>query len=80
MINIIYYTADENARPTGEPGKENQMLVMRGRELEASGTEGNFAGGVATPDRGATEVSVVRQRQMPGARRTRRTRTTARRS
>jgi quercetin dioxygenase-like cupin family protein len=43
------------------------MLVMRGRELEASGTEGNFAGGVATPSRGATEVSVVRQRQVPGA-------------
>ena len=43
------------------------MLVIRGRELEASGTEGNFAGGVATPSRGATEVSVVRQRQAPGA-------------
>ena len=43
------------------------MLVMRGRELEASGTEGNFAGGVATPGRGATQVSVVRQRQAPGA-------------
>ena len=43
------------------------MLVVRGQELEASGTEGNFAGAVATPSRGATEVSVVRQRQAPGA-------------
>ncbi len=43
------------------------MLVMRGRGLEASGTEGNFAGGVATSSRGATEVSVIRQRQAPGA-------------
>lgn len=43
------------------------MMVVRGRELEASGTEGNFAGGVATPGRGATEVSVIRQRQAPGA-------------
>jgi len=43
------------------------MMVVRREELEASGTEGNFAGGVATPGRGATEVSVVRQRQTPGA-------------
>jgi quercetin dioxygenase-like cupin family protein len=43
------------------------VLVVRGQELEASGTEGNFAGGVATPARGATEVSVIRQRQAPGA-------------
>lgn len=43
------------------------MMVVRREELEASGTKGNFAGGVATPSRGATEVSVIRQRQMPGA-------------
>jgi len=42
-------------------------LVLRGRELEVSGTEGNFAGGVATPGRGATEVCVIRQKQTPGA-------------
>lgn len=42
-------------------------MVLRGRELEVSGTEGNFAGGVATPGRGAVEVSVIRQRQTPGA-------------
>ena len=35
--------------------------------MEATGTEGNFAGGVATPGRGAEEVSVIRQRQSPGA-------------
>lgn len=43
------------------------MLVVRGQELEATGTEGNFASGVATPGRGAEEVSVIRQRQSPGA-------------
>lgn len=43
------------------------MLVVRGQELEVSGTEGNFAGGVATPSRGASEVSMIRQRQAPGA-------------
>jgi quercetin dioxygenase-like cupin family protein len=43
------------------------VLVVRGQELEATGTEGNFAGGVATPGRGAEEVSVIRQRQSPGA-------------
>ena len=42
-------------------------MVVRGQELEASGTEGNFAGGVATPGRGAREVSLIRQRQAPGA-------------
>lgn len=46
--------------------KEVDMLVLRGQELEASGTEGNFAGGVATPGRGAKEVSVIRQWQAPG--------------
>ena len=35
--------------------------------MEASGTAGNFAGGVATPGRGAKEVSVIRQRQAPSA-------------
>lgn len=43
------------------------MMVVRREQLEASGTEGNFAGGVATPSRGATEVSVIRQRQAPSA-------------
>jgi len=43
------------------------VLVVRGREPEVSGTEGNFAGGVATRGSGAGEVSVIRQRQMPGA-------------
>lgn len=47
--------------------EEAGVLVLRGRELEASGTEGNFAGGVATPGRGAKEISVIRQRQKPGA-------------
>lgn len=43
------------------------MLVVRNEGLQGSGTEGNFAGGVATPSRGAEEVSVIRQRQAPGA-------------
>lgn len=43
------------------------MLVVRNEVLRGSGTEGNFAGGVATPSRGAEEVSVIRQRQAPGA-------------
>lgn len=43
------------------------MLVVRNEELGESGTEGNLAGGVATPSRGAEEVSVIRQRQVPGA-------------
>ena|SRR5918998_6931150 len=43
------------------------MRVVKGQELEASGTQGNFAGGIATPSRGAEEVSVIRQRQAPGA-------------
>ena len=41
--------------------------MVRGYELEPSGTEGFFAGGLATPGRGADEVSVIRQRQEPGA-------------
>ncbi len=41
--------------------------MVRGYELEPSGTEGFFAGGLATPSRGAGEVSVIRQRQEPGA-------------
>lgn len=43
------------------------MLVVRNEELGESGTEGNFAGGVATPSRGAEEVSLIRQRQAPGS-------------
>lgn len=41
--------------------------MVRGYEIEPSGTEGFFAGGLATPSRGAGEVSVIRQRQEPGA-------------
>jgi quercetin dioxygenase-like cupin family protein len=47
--------------------KKADVLIVRGQELEASGTGGNFAGGVATPGRGAKEVSVIQQRQAPGA-------------
>lgn len=43
------------------------MLVVRNEELGESGTEGNFAGGLATSSRGAEEMSVIRQRQAPGA-------------
>ena len=40
---------------------------VRGYEIDPSGMEGFFAGALATPSRGASEVSVVRQRQEPGA-------------
>ena len=45
----------------------SRVRVVRGYELEPSGTEGFFAGGLATPGRGTGEVSVIRQRQEPGA-------------
>ena len=43
------------------------MTVIRGgqlRDIETPG--GNFGSGLATPSRGAGEVSVIRQRQLPG--------------
>ena len=43
------------------------MTVVHGGELRFIETPGgNFGSGVATPSRGAREVSVVRQRQQPG--------------
>ena len=44
-----------------------QARFVRGYEIAPSGTEGFFAGGLATPSRGAGEVSAIRQRQEPGA-------------
>jgi quercetin dioxygenase-like cupin family protein len=41
--------------------------VVRGDELRDVETPGgNFGSGLATPSRGAAEVSVIRQRQRPG--------------
>ncbi len=43
------------------------MTVVHGDELRFIETPGgNFGSGLATPSRGATEVSVIRQRQRPG--------------
>ncbi|MGN6563613.1 MAG: cupin domain-containing protein [Thermomicrobiales bacterium] len=43
------------------------MAVVHGSTLQFVETPGgNFGSGVATPSRGATEVSVIRQRQLPG--------------
>jgi quercetin dioxygenase-like cupin family protein len=43
------------------------MLVIRHTEIEAVETPGgNHTAGLATPSRGAHEVSVIRQRQLPG--------------
>jgi len=43
------------------------MFVVHADELEYIETPGgNFGMAVATPSRGATEVSVIRQRQAPG--------------
>ena len=43
------------------------MTVVRGSELRDIETPGgNFGSGLATPSRGAAEVSVIRQRQKPG--------------
>jgi quercetin dioxygenase-like cupin family protein len=43
------------------------VLLIRNPSIPASGTPGMFAGGLATPRLGATKVSVIRQRQEPGA-------------
>jgi mannose-6-phosphate isomerase-like protein (cupin superfamily) len=43
------------------------MRVVRNRVIDGSGTEGMFAGGLATPSRGATDVSVIKQGASPGA-------------
>ena len=43
------------------------MTVVHGDELRFVETPGgNFGTGLATPSRGAEEVSVIRQRQLPG--------------
>ena len=43
------------------------MTVVHGDELRFIETPGgNFGSGLATPSRGAEEVSVIRQRQQPG--------------
>ena len=42
-------------------------MLIRNSSIPASGSPGMFAGSLATPRRGATEVSVIRQRQEPGA-------------
>ena len=43
------------------------MTVVHGNELQFIETPGgNFGSGLATPSRGAAEVSVIRQRQQPG--------------
>ncbi len=41
-------------------------MLIRNSNIPASGTPGMFAGSLATPRRGATEVSVIRQRQESG--------------
>ncbi len=43
------------------------MFVIRDQSIPASGTPGNFTGGLATLSRGATQVSIIRQRQIPNA-------------
>jgi quercetin dioxygenase-like cupin family protein len=43
------------------------MIEVRERDLDVIETPGgNFGAAIATPSRGATEVSVIRQRQLPG--------------
>ena len=42
-------------------------MLIRNSSIPASGSPGMFAGSLATPRLGATEVSVIRQRQEPGA-------------
>jgi len=42
------------------------MATVRGDDVEFVETPGGFSGGIATPSRGATEVSVIRQRARPG--------------
>jgi quercetin dioxygenase-like cupin family protein len=52
-----------------EPTQEERitMVVLQNGTLEFIETPGaNASAGIATPSRGASEVSVVRQRQQPG--------------
>jgi len=42
-------------------------VLIRNPNITASGFPGMFAGSLAIPRRGATEVIVIRQRQEPGA-------------
>lgn len=41
-------------------------MLIRNVNITPSGFPGMFAGSLATPRRGATEVTVIRQRQDPG--------------
>ena len=41
-------------------------MLIRNVNITPSGFPGMFAGSLATPRRGATEVTVIRQRQEPG--------------
>lgn len=43
------------------------MQITKAGALAPTGTDGNAAGPVATPSTGATEVSVIRQRQGGGS-------------
>jgi quercetin dioxygenase-like cupin family protein len=43
------------------------MKLIRHRVIDGSGTPGMFAGGLATPSLGATDVSVIKQGALPGA-------------
>ena len=42
------------------------MQIIKAGALTPTGTDGNAAGPIATPSTGATGVSVIRQRQVPG--------------
>ncbi len=43
------------------------MIIIRSSDIQPTETPGhNFTSGLATASRGATEVSVIRQRQLPG--------------
>jgi len=42
------------------------VKIVRASVMNPTGTEGNAAGPVATPSTGATEISVIRQRQRAG--------------
>src|SRR5258708_28993271 len=46
--------------------KEMSLMLIRHVNLIASGFPGMVAGSLATPRRGASEVTVIRQRQEPG--------------
>jgi quercetin dioxygenase-like cupin family protein len=45
---------------------EDTVQIIKAGALTPTGTDGNAAGPVATPSTGATGVSVIRQRQIPG--------------